>query len=165
MKLLIALAALAFTWGASASPGHDHAHEENSEWAELFGDASLPVVWQSATASAEKIKAALAVRQADGVADWAETIHLAAHALIDRVTLPDAGRKKRLDAALEQAARLADEVLDGAQPNELDRAAAAFQRLQSALVLAQSRLPQENTAAAPATPRIAQAGKHGDHPH
>lgn len=165
LQLLTALAALALAAGASAAPGHDHSHEETPEWAELFGDASLPVVWQSITASTEKITAAVATQKSDGVADWAETIHLAAHALIDQVELPDAGRKKRLDAALEQAAKLADEVLDAAQHEAIDQLAAAFKRLQSALLLTQSRLPRDITAAPPESARFAKAGKHGNHSH
>lgn len=164
-QLLTAFAALALISVVSAAPGHDHSHDETPEWAELFGDASLPVVWQSATASAEKIASAVAARQFDGVADWAETIHLSAHALIDRVKLTDMARKKRRDAALEQTAKLADEVLDAAQHNEPEKLAAAFRRLQSALLLTQIRLPKEITEASPETPRFAKAGKHGDHSH
>jgi len=165
-KLFILLAAFALALGAQAAPGSDHSHDEKPEWAELFGGASLPVVWQSVTTSAEKISAAVAAKKSDGVADWAETIHLASHALIDQVKLPDAERKKRLDAALEQAAKLADEVLDAANHNEIDKAADAFKRLQSALTLAKTRLPKEVTEAAPETPRFAKAPKHeGDHKH
>lgn len=165
LQLLTALAALALAAGASAAPGHDHSREETSEWAELFGDASLPVVWQSITASTEKITATVATQKSDGVADWAETIHLAAHALIDQVKLTDIGHKRRLDAALEQAAKLADEVLDAAQHDEIDGLAAAFRRLQSALLLTQSRLPKAITEASPETPRFAKAEQHDDHSH
>jgi hypothetical protein len=138
---------------------------EAPEWAELFGDASLPVVWQSAQASTERIAAALAVQRMDGVADWAETIHLAAHALMDQVRLPDPERQKRLAAALRQAAMLADEVLDGAQHEEAARAAAAFKRLSSALTLARHGLPKDITAAPAGQPRFAKASAHGDHDH
>jgi hypothetical protein len=165
LQLLTAIAALALASVGSAAPGHDHSHEETPEWAELFGDASLPIVWQSITASAEKITATVTTQKSEGVADWAETIHLAAHALIDQVELPDIGRKKRLDAALAQAAQLADEVLDAAQHDEIDHLAAAYKRLQSALLLAQSRLPKEITEASPETPRFAKAGEHSDHAH
>jgi hypothetical protein len=165
-KLFILLASFALALGVHAAPGSDHSHDEKPEWAELFGGASLPVVWQSVTASAEKISAAVAAKKSDGVADWAETIHLASHALIDQVKLPDAERKKRLDAALEQAAKLADEVLDAANHNEIDKTADSFKRLQSALTLAKTRLPKEVTEAAPETPRFAKAPKHeGDHKH
>lgn len=112
------------------------------EWAELFGDAALPVVWQSASAASEKIDAALAARKLEGVASWAETIHLAAHALEDQVQLDDAGRAKRLTAAFVQAAKIADDVLDAANHNEPDKAAEAQRRLKSALALAKLRLPQ-----------------------
>jgi hypothetical protein len=145
---------------AAAAPASDHSHDEKSEWADVFGGASLPVVWQSMTASSERITAAIAAKKPDGIADWAETIHVAAHALIDQVKLPDAERKKRLDAALEQAAKLADEVSDAASHNEPDRMAEAFRRLRSALALAQSRLPKEVTEAATETPRFAKAAPH-----
>jgi hypothetical protein len=165
-SLLTLFIAFGLALVAQAAPGSDHSHDEKPEWAELFGGASLPVVWQSVTASAEKITAAVAAKKSEGVADWAETIHLASHALIDQVKLPDAERKKRLDAALEQAAKLADEVLDGANHNETDKTADAFKRLQSALTLAKARLPKEVTEAAPETPRFAKAPKHeGDHKH
>ena len=164
--LLTALLTLFLAASAPASSGGDHAHGDAPEWAELFGDASLPVVWQSTTAAADKITAALATRQLAGVADWAETIHLASHALIDQVKLPDAESKRRLDAALEQAAKLADEVLTGAQHQETDKTAAAFKRLQSAITLASTRLPKEITTASPQAPRFAEAPKHdGDHKH
>jgi hypothetical protein len=166
-RLLLALAAAAVLVGhvvhaGPAGPGHSHGEPE---WAVLFGDASLPVVWQSATAAAEKINAALTAKKMDGIPDWAETVHLAAHALSDQVKLPNAEAKKRLDAALGQAAKIADEVLDGAQHNEAAKTAAAFKRMQSALTLAKTRLPKEITEAAPQTPRFATARKHDDHDH
>lgn len=145
-----------------AHAAHDHADGDQPEWAELFGDASLPVVWQSATASSERITTALGARTTGGVAGWAETIHLAAHALIDRVKLDDTERKKRLDAALGQAAKIADEVLDAAQHNEYERASVAFKRLQSALTVAKTRLPKEIVDAPAETPRFASAPEHGD---
>ena len=159
-KFIIALAAFCLPLGASAAPGHDHSHDAKPEWAELFGDASLPAVWQSTTASIENISTALAAKKMDGVADWAETIHLASHALLDQVKLPDAERQKRLDGALKQAAKLADEVLDGANHHEPDQTAAAFKRLQAAITLAKARLPKEITEAAAAAPRFAKALKH-----
>jgi hypothetical protein len=138
---------------------------EQPEWAELFGDAPLPVIWQSAKASADRISAALGARKLDGVANWAETIHLAAHALVDQVQLPSAEAQQRLVAALNQAAKLADDVLDGAQHDEAPAAAAAFRRLNAALQLAQRRLPSEITSAPPAELRFAEAPAHGDHTH
>jgi hypothetical protein len=181
MKSIRSLLALTAVLTASilvhAHPqGHDEVRPEpppppqkdfsKAEWFELFGGASLPVVWQSATASAEKITEALAAGKGEGIADWAETIHLASHALIDQVDLLEEERKKRIDAALTQAAKLADEVLDGAQHNETAQTAAAFKRLQAALNLAKMRLPKEITEAPAQTPRFAKAGKHeGDHKH
>lgn len=147
---------------AAEAPGQT---AEKPEWAELFGDAPLPVVWQSADAAAKHIGTALAAGKFDGVADWAETIHLAAHALADQVKLPDAEAKKRLDAALTQAAKIADAVLDGAQHAEAATTAAAFKRLQAALALAQIRLPREITTAAAQTPRFAKAKQPDAHAH
>lgn len=147
---------------AQKDGAHGHAHGAEPEWGELFADASLPVVWQSAAASAERISTALGARTTEGVAAWAETIHLAAHALIDQVKLDDTERKKRLDAALEQAAKIADEVLDAAQHNEYEKASVAFKRLQSALAVAKTRLPKEIVDAPAETPRFAEAPAHGD---
>lgn len=113
------------------------------EWAELFGGASLPVVWQSTAAASEKIDAALAVKKMEGIAAWAETIHLGAHALEDQVKIPDAERAKRLQGALGQAAKIADDVLNAANHNEVEKAADAQRRLKAALALAKSRLPKE----------------------
>jgi hypothetical protein len=169
--LLAALAAFSLpavpAFAHADDPAHTHEHAaEKPEWFELFGDASLPVVWQSTTASAENITKALADKKLDGVPAWAETIHLATHALIDQVKLEDAEKKKRLNAALEQAAKLADAVLDAAQHNDPDKTAAEFKRLSSAITLAKSRLPKEITEAAPATPRFAKPPTHDDgHKH
>lgn len=165
LLLLLVAALLVAAPVVSAGPaGAGHAHG-TPEWAPLFGDAPLPVVWQSAAASSERIAAALAAGRLDGVADWAETIHLAAHALGDQVRSPDEAARRRLDAALGQAAKIADEVLDAAQHGQRERAAAAFKRLQAALGLARSRLPKEVVDAAPQTPRFATARKHDDHGH
>lgn len=117
--------------------------DHGPEWAGLFGGASLPVVWQSAVAAAERIDAALAAKTAAGIAEWAETIHLAAHALEDQIKLDDAERAKRLKGALDQAAKIADAVIAGANRNDLDQAADAHRRLKAALALAKARLPKE----------------------
>jgi hypothetical protein len=130
------------------------------EWAELFGGASLPVVWQSASASSDKIDAALAAKKLEGVASWAETIHLASHALEDQVKVSDAARAKRLKGAFEQAAKIADDVLDAANHNELEKAAEAQRRLKSALALAKSRMPKEILDAPKQEPRFAKASGH-----
>jgi hypothetical protein len=150
--------------GHDAGHAHDHAPGGKAEWAALFGDAPLPVVWRSVTASREKIEAALAAQKLEGVDAWAETIHLAAHALADQVKAPEEAAHKRLTAALAQAAKLADEVLDAAQHNNPRRAATSFTRLKSALTVAQGRLPADLVeASASAEPRFATAPKH--HPH
>lgn len=148
------------------APDHGHAHGEEPEWAAVFGGATLPVVWHSLAAANERIAAALKNQQLDGVADWAETIHLAAHALMDQVEVPENDRKQRLDAALGQAARLADDVLDGAQHNDAPATSAAHRRLASAVALIKSRLPAEISEANIAQDdlRFATAGQHG-HEH
>ena len=141
LKSLIAFAlsaAAAFTLRAAEEKA-----KKAPEWADLFGGASLPVVWQSAAAASEKIDAALAARKLDGVADWAETIHLASHALEDQVRLDDPERAKRLKAAFDQAAKIADDVINAAKHNEADKAADAQRRLKSALALAKVRMPKE----------------------
>jgi len=164
--LFTLIAASTLALGAPAAPAKDLSQDPKPEWAELFGGASLPVVWQSLTASADLISKAVAAGRAEGVPDWAETLHLASHALADQIRLPDAERMKRLKAALGQAAKLADEVLDAANHNQTEKLADSFRRLQSALALARSRLPKEVTEAAPATPRFAKAPKQrDDHKH
>jgi hypothetical protein len=134
--------------------------EKAPEWAELFGGASLPVVWQSVSAASEKIDAALAAKKLTGVADWAETIHLGSHALEDQVKLPDAERAKRLKGAFEQAAKIADDVLDAANHKELENAVEAQRRLKSALALAKTRMPKEILDAPKQEVRFAKASGH-----
>lgn len=162
-RFLAAAAALAIgilvpnTSGASAAPGSPPGSEApgaQPEWAELFGDASLAVIWQSAWTASEKIAEALAERKLAGIADWAETIHVAAHALVDQVKLDDNERTKRLHGALNQTAKIADDVLNHASHNEPDETAAAHQRLKSALALAKLRLPKVIIEAPAQTPRF-----------
>lgn len=138
------------------------------EWAELFGGASLPVVWQSVSAASEKIDAALAAKKLDGVANWAETIHVGAHALEDQIKIVDAERAKRLKGAFDQAAKIADDVLNAANHNELEKAVDAQRRLKSALAVAKARLPKEILDAPKQELRFAKASGHahdakGDH--
>jgi hypothetical protein len=176
--LLTALLAAASAATISAEPGHGHGHDAGHahghgsaakpEWSPLFGDAPLPVVWRSATAARDNIEAALAAQKLAGVAAWAETIHLAAHALADQVKTPDEAAHKRLAAALAQAAKLADEVLDAAQHNNARAATSSFTRLKSALLVAQGRVPAEllEAAAAPdVAPRFAAEPAHKAHNH
>ena len=146
MKILRILTSLVAFTAAPLALSTRAAEEKKAkapEWAELFGGASLPVVWQSASAASEKIDAALAAKKLDGVADWAETIHLASHALEDQAKVDDAERAKRLKAAFRQAAKIADDVLNAANHNEPEKAADAQRRLKSALALAKSRMPKE----------------------
>jgi hypothetical protein len=150
--LLVFLFTAGLSLGASPPPVPT-APVAAPEWTELFGGASLPVIWQSIEAAAAKANTALAAGRTTGVATWAETVHLGAHALVDQVTPEDPERAKRLHAVLEHAARLADEVIAAAGRKEIDLAAAAHRRLLSALALARLRLPPAITNAPPATLR------------
>lgn len=166
MKTLAVLLTLLLAAPLSAGPNHPKADGAPAEWAALFGDAPLPVVWRSITASRDQIETALAGNKLDGVPAWAETIHLAAHALADQIKLPDPDAHRRLAAALTQAAQVADAVLDASQHDETRRAATSFTRLKSALTVTQGRLPADLVAAAPtAEPRFAAAPAHDDHHH
>lgn len=167
-RLLVSL----FAFTAVSLTLSTHAADEKKakvpEWAELFGGASLPVVWQSVSAASEKIDAGLAAKKLDGVADWAETIHLGSHALEDQIKLDDAERAKRLRGAFEQAAQIADDVLNAANRNEVDKAVDAQRRLKSALALAKARLPKEILDAPKQEVRFAKSAGHahdakGDH--
>jgi hypothetical protein len=165
-RSILALLALGLMLPASAAekkalPAAVVQKEDVPEWAELFGGASLAVVWQSASAASDKIAAALAGRKLEGVADWAETIHLAAHALVDQVKLEGADRALRLKGALAMAARIADDVLEGANHKEIDETADAFRRLKSALLLSKSRLPRAIVEAPPQEVRFASGAVHG----
>lgn len=134
--------------GAAVAPA-----AEKPEWAETFGGTALPAVWQAAVAARERIAAAVAAKQFDGISEAAERVHLAAHAIDDQLTLPDPERARRLRAALRQAAKLADDLLEAASHSEPEKTAEAFRRLQSALRLVQLRLPTEITDSAPASTR------------
>lgn len=150
MKLRLLLVSLAANLALAATPPPTPpAPAAAPEWAELFGGASQPAIWQSIEAAAAKVTAALAGGQTTGVAAWAETVHLGAHALVDQVKPEDPERAQRLHAVLEHAARLADEVIATAGRNEIDLAAAAHRRLLSALALARLRLPPTITQAPP----------------
>ena len=156
MKLRLLLVSLAANLALAATPPPTPpAPAAAPDWAELFGGASQPAIWQSIEAAAAKVTAALAGGQTAGVAAWAETVHLGAHALVDQVKPEDPERAQRLHAVLEHAARLADEVIATAGRKEIDLAAAAHRRLQSALALARLRLPPAITNAPPATVREA----------
>ena len=156
MKLRLLLVSLAASLALAAPPPPTPpAPTTAPEWAELFGGASQPAIWQSIEAAAAQVSAALAGGQTAGVAAWAETIHLGTHALVDQVKPENPERAQRLHAVLEHAARLADEVIATAGRKEIDLAAAAHRRLQSALALARLRLPPAITNAPPATVREA----------
>lgn len=166
------LVASLFAFTAAALVLITHAAETKKakapEWAALFGGASLPVVWQSVSAASEKIDAALAAKKLDGVADWAETIHVGSHALEDQIKIADAERAKRLKGAFDQAAKIADDVINAANHNELEKAVDAQRRLKSALALAKSRLPKEILDAPKQEVRFAKSAGHahdakGDH--
>jgi hypothetical protein len=150
MKLRLLLVSLAASLALAAPPPpNPPAPTTAPEWAELFGGASQPAIWQSIEAAAAQVTAALAGGQTAGLAAWAETIHLGTHALVDQVKPENPERAQRLHAVLEHAARLADEVIATAGRKEIDLAAAAHRRLQSALALARLRLPPTITQAPP----------------
>ena len=117
-RIVLALLALA---AASLSCAADQADPKVStekakkppEWAGLFGDASLPLVWQSAAAASDKIAAALAEKKLDGIPDWAETIHLASHALQSQAKADTPERQANLSDAFRLSARIADDITAG----------------------------------------------------
>jgi hypothetical protein len=165
LRILAALFASTVALTATAAekanaPAKAEKKDKAPEWAELFGGASLPVVWQSVSAASEKIDAAIAAKKLDGVADWAETIHLGSHALEDQIKLDDAERAKRLKGAFEQAAKIADDVINAANHNEADQAADAQRRLKAALALGKTRMPKEILDAPKQEVRFAKSGGH-----
>jgi hypothetical protein len=125
------------------------------EWSGLFGDASLPVVWQSAAAASEKIAAALADKKLDGIPDWAETIHLASHALQSQAKVDDADRQANMADAFRLSARIADDVTAAAWANDVTKANDAYQRVKLALAIAQRNLPKDIVNASPQKVRFA----------
>ncbi len=65
-----------------------------------------------------------------------------------------------LTPALEQAAKIADDLINAGNHNEPEKAAEAQRRLKSALALAKSRMPKEILDAPKQEPRFAKASGH-----
>lgn len=147
LRILAVLFALSLLPGATAAAGGKAEKAATKtpapEWAEQFGNMPLAGIWRTASEALAKIETAISAQRLDGIAEWAETVHLAAHALEERVTLEDAERAKRLKGALRTAAKIGDDVIDAAGHKNADQAAEAVRRLTSAWKLATSRLPQE----------------------
>lgn len=144
---------------ALAASDDSHGHAKKSDWPKLFGDASPALIWQSVLAATEKIEAAAAAKSMDGMKDWSKTAFFGLHALQEKVKQPDANRQKRLEAALTQAARIADSLVEAAYHKEADKVPAAMARLKSALQLIALRLPEEITSARAETPRFNKSSK------
>jgi hypothetical protein len=163
-RIVVAVLALATTSLAVAadqtnkSPTTEKA-KKPPEWASLFGDASLPVIWQSATAASEKIAAALEAKKLEGIPDWAETVHLASHALQSQVKVADADRQADLTDAFRLSARIADDITAGAWAEDVTKTSDAYQRAKLALAIAKRSLPKEIVEAPPQAVRFAKKVK------
>src|SRR6266487_3536085 len=91
---LVVVFAVSFAFAAdSTDKKKTEKAKKQPEWTGLFGGAPLPLVWQSASAASEKIAAALAEKKLDGIPDWAETIHLASHALQSQAKVSEADKQ------------------------------------------------------------------------
>jgi hypothetical protein len=154
LRLLVGLLTLTV---ASFTLAADSAKKEKGppEWAELFGNASLPLIWQSATAASEKIAGALAEKKVDGIPDWAETIHLASHALQSQAKVENPDRQADMADAFRLAARIADDVTAAAWANDVAKTNVAYQRVKLALAIAARNLPKDIVNASPETVRFA----------
>lgn len=159
---LLALAAASYACAANQTDQKAPVEKTKKppEWAGLFGDASLPVVWQSAAAASEKIAAALADKKLDGIPDWAETIHLASHALQSQAKTDTPERQANLSDAFRLSARIADDITAGAWGNDVAKTNDAYQRAKIALAIAQRSLPNEIVSAPPQTVRFAKKERH-----
>ena len=142
LLLGLAFAAPAFAADASKEKTAAEKAKQPPEWAGLFGDASLPVIWQSAAAASDKIAAALTDKKLDGIPDWAETIHLASHALQSQAKMADADKQANLVDAFRLAARIADDVTAAAWAKDVEKTNTAYQRVKLALAIAQRSLPK-----------------------
>lgn len=131
----------------SAAKPAESAQQHPPEWAELFGGVPLPAVWQSAAAASDKISAALAEKKFDGIPDWAETIHLASHALQSEAKATTDERQANLTDAFRLSARIADDVTAAAWAGDVTKTDRAYQRMKLALAIAQRSLPNEIVAA------------------
>ncbi len=147
LLVLVTLAATALAPAADqkAQSASSEKAKKAPEWADLFGDASLLVIWQSASAASERIAAAFAAKELTGIPDWAETIHLASHALQSQVKLDDAVRQANLVDAFRLLARIADDITVGAWAGDTAKTAEAYARAKIALAIAQRSLPKEIT--------------------
>jgi hypothetical protein len=153
---LLALAAVSLACAADQSQKKSSEKKKGPpEWAALFGDASLPLLWQSASAASAKIAAALADKKLDGIPDWAETIHLASHALQSQVKVSNADRQADLIDAFRLSARIADDVTAGAWAGDVTKTNDAYQQAKLALAIAQRSLPKEIVDASPQAVRFA----------
>lgn len=156
--LLLSLAVVPFAGAADqAAPGEKA--KKPPEWAGLFGDASLPVVWQSAAAASEKIAVALEAKKLDGIPDWAETIHLASHALQSQAKADTSERQANLTDAFRLSARIADDITAAAWSDDVTKTNDAYQRAKLALAIGQRSLPKEIVGASAQTPRFARKVK------
>jgi hypothetical protein len=128
---------------------------EAPEWAALFGDASLVTIWQSATAALDKIDEAVVYKELEVIPDWAETIHLASHALQAQVKVQDPDRQADLIDAFRLSARIADDIIAGAEAKDFARTNTAYQRVKLALAIARRSMPKEILNAPPQSVRTA----------
>jgi hypothetical protein len=140
--------------GPAANPATKKARQP-PEWAGVFGDASLPVIWQSAQAADEKIAAVLKEKALARVPDWAETMHLASHALQAQVKVADPDQQGNLADACRVAARIADDVTAAAGANDVDQTNVAYHRMKLALNIAPRCLPPDLAHTSPAPVRFA----------
>lgn len=163
LKIVWFASALALAFVAPVFAAENSAKEKAQpppEWAALFGDASLPVVWQSAAAASEKIATALADKKLEGIPDWAETIHLASHALQTKAKVDEVDRQADIVDAFRLAARIADDVTAQAWAGNVDKTNSAYQRVKLALAIAQRNLPKEIVSGPPQAVRFAKKERH-----
>jgi hypothetical protein len=153
--LVLGVVSAAFAADNAAKDAPKGKSKQPPEWAGLFGEASLPVVWQSAVAASEKIAAALAEKKLNGIPDWAETIHLASHALQAQVKMADADKQANMTDAFKLSARIADDVTAAAWANDSEKTNVTYQRVKLALAIAQRSLPNEIISASPQAVRFA----------
>ena len=163
-RIVLALLALAAgSLACAADQADQKASTEKAkkppEWAGLFGDASLPLVWQSASAASDKIAAALAEKKLDGIPDWAETSPPASHPMQSQAKADTPERQANLSDAFRLSARIADDITAGAWSNDVTKTNDAYQRAKVALAIAQRSLPKEIVAAPPQAVRFAKKVK------
>lgn len=165
--LAVALAALA--------PLALRAHEDQPKPAHGDHAHGVPVSYETAASAwaaisrmGAELESLVGAKQLDGVHGQTEALAGAFKALVEKSGELSADKKKRLAAAVRQAATMADHLHDAADGAEQKRAEGELKKLRAALSLVEAQLSAAVLKAAkeqPAPESHGAVGHGGDHAH